>query len=105
MTSILRSLTPINPAPRDYVVPAFPSLYWPFPLRSGQANYLYHATDIWRFTVLWTLLFYGAVHLSVAVYAMIIGRKNWKVIWIVPIVYVVIGGTEAIIAGSIVGGL
>ncbi|TID14545.1 integral membrane protein [Venturia nashicola] len=105
MSSILRSLTPVNPAPRDYVVPPFPGLYWPFPLRSGRASYLYHATDIWRFTVLWTLLFYGAVHLSAAGYAMIIGRKNWKVIWIVPVVYVLIGGTEAVIAGSIVGGL
>jgi hypothetical protein len=105
MSQILNSLTPANPAPRDYVVPPFPALYWPFPLNSGQASYLYHATDIWRFTVIWTLIFYGAVHFAAAGYAVIIGRKNWKVIWIVPVVYAVVGGTEAVLAGSIVGGL
>ncbi|KAF2423094.1 integral membrane protein [Tothia fuscella] len=99
------SLTPSNPAPLDYVTPSFPSLYWPFPVSGPQATYLYHATDIWRFTVLWTLLFYAAVHLAAAGYAIIVQWKNWKVIWIVPVVYVVIGGIEAFLAGSVVGGL
>jgi hypothetical protein len=89
----------------DYVTPSFPSLYWPFPIRGGQDSYLYDTTDIWRFTVLWTLLFYAAVHLAVASYAMVIQWKNWKVIWTVPLVYAVIGGSEAFIAGSITGGL
>jgi hypothetical protein len=89
----------------DYVTPAFPSLYWPFPIRGGQASYLYNTTDIWRFTVLWTLIFYAAVHMSVAAYAVLIQWRNWKVIWIVPLVYAVIGGSIAFVAGSITGGL
>jgi len=31
--------------------------------------------------------------------------KNWKMIWIAPLVFAVIGGIEAFIAGSVVGGL
>jgi len=31
--------------------------------------------------------------------------RSWKIIWIVPIIYTVIGGTEAVIAGNITGGL
>jgi Putative transmembrane protein 170 len=105
-SSFLRSLTPSNPAtPLDYVTPPFPSLYWPFPIKGGQANYLYHSTDIWRFTVVWTLLFFGAVHVAASGYAMVVQPKNWKVIWIAPLVFAVIGGIEAFIAGSVVGGL
>ncbi|KIW02414.1 uncharacterized protein PV09_06232 [Verruconis gallopava] len=103
--SFFTNLAPTNPAPLDYVTPSFPSLYWPFPISGIQANYLYDTTAIWRFTVLWTLLFYAAVHLVAAAYAMVIQRKNWKVIWIVPLVYAVMGGSEAFIAGSITGGL
>lgn len=36
---------------------------------------------------------------------MIVQWRNWKVIWIVPIVFGLISGLEATIAGSIVGGL
>jgi paraquat-inducible protein B len=38
-------------------------------------------------------------------YAVIVQWKSWKIIWIVPILYAVIGGIEAVIAGSVVGGL
>lgn len=92
-------------APPDYVTPAFPSLYWPIPLKKSKPYYLYDPTDIWRFTVVWTLLFYGAVHLVVAGWTCVIQWRNWKVIWLVPVIYVVIGGLEAIVAGSVVGGL
>ncbi|KAF1809177.1 hypothetical protein P152DRAFT_171866 [Eremomyces bilateralis CBS 781.70] len=98
-----------NPAPPGYVTPSFPSLYWPFPgLGSNQGAesfYLYHTQDIWRFTLLWTILFYAAVHLATSGYAVLVQLKNWKVVWVVPVVYFVVGGIEAFIAGSIVGGL
>jgi hypothetical protein len=80
-------------------------LYWPLPLRAAQPYYLYNPTDIWRFTTVWTLLFFGAVHLVVAFWACVVQWRNWKLIWITPIVYAVIGGLEALIAGSVVGGL
>jgi hypothetical protein len=107
-SNLFNSLTPENPTPPDYVTPSFPSLYWPFPIRNGystHASYLYHATDIWRFTVIWTLLFFGAVHVTASGYAVTMLWRNWKVIWAVPAVYVVIAGIEAFLAGSMVGGL
>lgn len=94
-----------NAAPSDYETPPFPSLYWPFPVRGHQAYYLYDPGDVWRFTLLWTLIFYGAVHVATSGYAIAVQWRNWKVIWIIPVIFCVIGGIEAVIAGSIVGGL
>lgn len=91
--------------PPDYVVPSFPSLYWPIPVAGPQAYFLYHAYDVWRFTTIWHLVFFGAVHIATSGYAVVIQWKSWKVIWIVPLVYVLMGGIEAVAAGGVVGGL
>lgn len=91
--------------PPDYVAPSFPSLYFPFPVGGDQAHWLYNTYDIWYFTVAWHLIFFGAVHVVTSAYACLMQYKSWKVIWIVPVIYAIIGGIEAIIAGSIVGGL
>jgi Putative transmembrane protein 170 len=35
-----------------------------------------------------------------------LGRRNWKIgAWVVPVVYTVVASLEAIVAGSVVGGL
>ncbi|KAF2112598.1 hypothetical protein BDV96DRAFT_579993 [Lophiotrema nucula] len=91
--------------PLGYVTPDFPSLYWPLPISQSQPFYLYHPYDIWRFTLIWTLLFFGTLHMVVALWACIVQWRNWKLIWIVPIFYAAMAGIEAVIAGSIVGGL
>jgi len=75
------------------------------PINSAQPHYLYRPGDIWRFTTVWTLLFFGTIHLIVAAWACIIQWRSWKLIWITPVLYAVIGGIEGLIAGSIVGGL
>jgi len=106
--NIINNLSPQNPPPADYVTPPFPSLYWPFPLQNGysvNAYYLYHTTDIWRFTVIWTLLFFGAVHVAASGYAVAMLRRSWKLVWVVPVLYVVLAGIEAFLSGSMVGGL
>lgn len=95
----------ISPKPQDYVTPGFPSLYWPFPITGDQASYLYNASDIWRFTLYWTLIPYAAMHLAASAYAVIIQWRNWKIIWITPFIFAAGGGAEAFIAGSCVGGL
>ncbi|KAJ5542935.1 hypothetical protein N7535_005357 [Penicillium sp. DV-2018c] len=92
-----------NRVPINYEVPPFPSLYDPIPSHHHRAHYLYHTTDIWRFTVLWTLILYAATHFTVAACAVLTNIRNWKVIWIVPLVYGSIAGVEALLAGSIVG--
>jgi hypothetical protein len=98
----------LNTPPENYTTPPFPSLYWPFPLQDGysvNAYYLYRTTDIWRFTVIWTLLFFGAVHMAASGYAVAMLRRSWQLAWIIPVLYAVIAGIEAFLAGSMVGGL
>jgi hypothetical protein len=92
-----------NITPLDYTVPSFPSLYWPINARSGESFYLYGLTDIWRFTLYWTFLSYAAIYLATSLYAVAMQPKNWRLVWIVPIVYAVMGAIEALMAGSLVG--
>lgn len=65
--------------------------------------YLYRTGDIWRFTLFWTLLVYGAFHLAASGYAMAMQWKNWKFVWAIPVAYVIVAGIEAVLAGSVVG--
>lgn len=122
-----------NPAPPGYFTPPFPSLYWLIgPDQVVQPTYLYHAYDIWRFTLFWTIIIYEAAHLAVGFYAVAMvwwgGRhglkpakvnrkkeatrekgdggpkvKKLRVLWMVPILYGLVAGIEAVLAGSVVG--
>lgn len=107
LISYLRSTRIENPAPLDYTTPPFPSLYWPLYAKPGVPNYLYYATDIWRFTLLWTLITYGVTHIAVAVYAIVMqlgkGKNAWQYVWVIPLAYALIAGIEALMAGSFVG--
>ena len=94
---------PVTHVPPDYKTPSFPSLYWLISTTPQQPQYLYSIVDIWRFTLYWTLWIYGTCHVAVSTYALIIQWRNWKVLWIVPMIYVLIAGIEAILAGSVVG--
>ncbi|KAF7719518.1 Uncharacterized protein PECH_001511 [Penicillium ucsense] len=87
--------------PINYQTPSFPSLY--DPLQQNTAYYLYHTNDIWRFTLYWTFIFYGATHLLVAAYTVLTHFRHWSIIWLVPIVYAIIAAVEALLAGSIIG--
>lgn len=60
---------PSTTIPIDYSTPPFPGLYWPIRPDPGVAQYLYHASDIWRFTLYWTLITFGLVHSAVAFWA------------------------------------
>ncbi|TVY30707.1 Uncharacterized protein LHYA1_G000338 [Lachnellula hyalina] len=95
--------------PFDYSTPAFPSLYWPLNVKPGVANYLYYASDIWRYTLLWTLIIYAVFHGAVAGFAVLMqlgkGKHAWQHVWIIPLLYALIAGIEALLAGSIVGGM
>ncbi|KAI9853019.1 MAG: hypothetical protein M1838_002798 [Thelocarpon superellum] len=97
-----------NPAPIGYTTPPFPSLYYLSiqinPTFSPDvAKYLYYSSDIWRFTLLWTLIVYGAFHLAAGAYAVAMLWKSWKFVWVVPIIYAFVAGIEALLAGSVVG--
>lgn len=97
--------TVVDTKPLAYEPPPFPSLYWPFPVSGTQTVYLYDAYSMWRYTLFWTLICGVAVHMTAAGYAVVVQYKNWKIIWVVPIIYLLIGGFEALIAGNVVGGL
>jgi len=96
-----------NPAPLDYATPPFPSLYWPLKVKPGVANYLYYAHDIWRYTLLWTLIIFALFHLAAAAFAVFMqlgkGKSAWKYVWLIPLIYALIAGIEALLAGSFVG--
>lgn len=91
----------------DYATPPFPSLYWPYKAKPGVANYLYYAQDIWRHTLLWTLIIYAVFHLVVAAFAVLMqlgkGKSAWQYVWIIPLTYALVAGVEALLAGSITG--
>jgi len=127
--------TNIYGIPLPYATPPFPSLYWPIRANPGQAQYLYLLSDIWRFTLYWTLITIVSAHILVATWAVLmqflsahhrrkyldspVGRrlsnKNRKLlgenpitetigwVWLIPTVYMVVGGIEALLAGSLVG--
>lgn len=91
--------------PLSYSPPPFPSLYWPFPVDGAQSNYLYDARSMWKFTLYWSLICVIGVHMVTAGYACSMQYHNWKIIWVVPVIYLLVGGAEALIAGNAVGGL
>ena len=95
----------VDPRPLSYEPPEFPSLYWPFPVRGTQTVYLYDSSTIFRFILLWTLIDVIGIHLIAAIYAMLIQWRNWKLIWVTPVIFGLVGGIEALIAGSVVGGV
>lgn len=94
--------------PADYKVPEFPGLYWPpqVPVLKGSLYYLY---DIWRFTLLWTVILYAIFHVGAALIALFVqlvftGRPEyWRYLWTIPVVYAITAGAEALFAGSFVG--
>ncbi|KHN99673.1 Transmembrane protein 170 [Metarhizium album ARSEF 1941] len=96
-----------NP-PRNYRTPPFPSLNV-HTLQDHTPNRtytLYRISDAWKFTVLWTLITYIFFHLvavSVAFFSHGFNKGSWRFLWAVPIIYLLIAGLEAVIAGSIVG--
>ncbi|KAK0753196.1 hypothetical protein B0T18DRAFT_423801 [Schizothecium vesticola] len=99
-----RSQVRRDAAPPGYTTPPFPSLH--IPLQDPE-NSLYTVRDIWRFTLLWTLILFGLFHLGAAGLALLMQtgktRVNWKYLGLVPLAYGIVAGAEALMAGSIVG--
>ncbi|KAI0542237.1 integral membrane protein [Xylaria digitata] len=91
-----------NYPPTNYHVPRFPSLCWP-----PHTCAIYTVYDAWRFTLVWTLILFIGFHLSATAIALLMQvgkpRSIWKYLVAIPIVYTVVAGVEAVVAGSIVG--
>ena len=92
-----------QPVPPGYKTPPFPSLYWFINGKAHEPQYLYHMSDIWRFTLFWTIIVFELCHVAASGYAVIVQWRNWKIMWIVPLVYMITAGIEAVLAGTAVG--
>lgn len=88
--------------PDDYTTPKFPGLY-SFKQAFNSPQYLYHSRDIWRFTLFWTIIIFEGFHLAASGYAFFVQWRNWRTMWIVPLIYMAVAGVEALLAGSVVG--
>ena len=89
--------------PADYTTPPFPSIWIPAESITDDGSFLYYLGGIWRFTLLWTLIVYGTFHIIASAYAVFTQRQNLKYVWIVPGIFAVVAGVEALLAGSVVG--
>lgn len=63
--------------------------------------HLYYTDDIWRFTLYWTLILFAGFHLASGVYAFFMMPS--KLSLGIPLLFAIVGGIEATMAGSIVG--
>lgn len=89
-------------APDDYTTPPFPGLY-SFQTALTEPVYLYHSRDIWRFTLFWTIIIFEGFYLAASGYAVVVQWRNWKMMWIAPLLYMFVAGIQAVLAGSVVG--
>jgi hypothetical protein len=94
--------------PANYTTPPFPSLnvHSLFDATPEKQFTLYFIGDVWRFTVIWTLMTFALFHLGAVFIAMFTHgwkKSSWKYLWITPIVYLVVAGIEAVVSGTIVG--
>ncbi|KAL5598759.1 hypothetical protein BROUX41_003905 [Berkeleyomyces rouxiae] len=93
--------------PAGYKTPAFPALTWRvLDYSPNKQHSLYYMSDIWRFTVIWTLILFVLFHVGAALLAWIMHgskRSAWKYMCAVPLVYCAVAAAQAVIAGSVVG--
>lgn len=94
--------------PQGYRTPSFPSLNVKtlFDRTDDRQYTLYYLSDVWWYTMLWTLLIYEFFHSGAVLIAMFTHgwtKSSWKYIWIVPVSYLLIAAIQAVISGSIVG--
>ncbi|KAL7414243.1 hypothetical protein BDY24DRAFT_414459 [Mrakia frigida] len=104
VASILKTpdLTRVT-TPIDYVVPNFPSLYTPTYDQDG-AFFLYFAEDMWRFTLLWTLIVIGSIHFCCGLIAGIVFSRRHPMIAIsIPFIATAMGLLMGLISSTVVG--
>ncbi|CAI4832610.1 CPA_1a_G0057280.mRNA.1.CDS.1 [Saccharomyces cerevisiae] len=102
MFPVLRSFVTNNDIPVGYVTPKFPSLYWPINNSKYSTGFLYYISDIWKFSLYWTLIFNGAFYVTAGVYASLTHRKKAGSVWIF-VMYVLYGGLQGLTTGTVMG--
>lgn len=105
--------------PIGYTTPTFPSIYWPLGSRRSKFDllFLYFATDIWRFTVLWSVIFFTAVYTLVGVsacfnvafkgyrFGKVTNAKRSYILRsiIIAVLYILSGAAQGFLTGALVG--
>lgn len=97
-----------NSPPASYRTPRFPSLNAKtlYDTTDDKRYTLYYVLDVWRFTLVWTLILYALFHLGAVMIAFFTHgwkKSSWKYLWAVPVVYLVMAGFEAVLSGTVVG--
>ncbi|SCV04525.1 LAME_0H19130g1_1 [Lachancea meyersii CBS 8951] len=98
----MKSFITSGDIPIGYVTPKFPSLFWPINNKKYTLSYLYYITDIWKYTVYWTLILFMAFYVAAGLWASFSHRKTAGGLWIM-IVYILAGGFQALAAGTVSG--
>ncbi|KAI7872986.1 hypothetical protein BDF14DRAFT_1716332 [Spinellus fusiger] len=93
--------------------PAWPALYWPFtqgfdPLDIvADIHHSIYYLNIWRFTMIWSVLFSLIVYLPAGLWAFATLAKSrtfsWNILLWIPIVFVITGSIASFVVGSILG--
>ncbi|KAL1921905.1 uncharacterized protein VTP21DRAFT_10547 [Calcarisporiella thermophila] len=98
--------------PPNYTTPKWPSLYWPLGGKSQVA--LYYVSDIFQFTLIWTVLLISATFASAGLWAYFVflpttrSSTRWRhrlLVHAVPIAFATIGAFAGLVSGSVVGAL
>lgn len=88
--------------PVGYVTPPFPSLTFHINSPEYEDAMLYYLSDMWRFTLYWTLIFFLSFHCCAALWASLMHRKVLGGLWMLA-TYALFAGVQAVISGSLVG--
>ncbi|KAF8248621.1 hypothetical protein K440DRAFT_546868 [Wilcoxina mikolae CBS 423.85] len=86
---------------QPYQVPSFPSLYWPIDPTASTSTHLYYTHDIWRFTLMWTIILFAGFHLASGICSFVVMPS--KLSLGVPLTFAIYGCFQATMAGSVVG--
>ncbi|CAG8547801.1 6183_t:CDS:2 [Ambispora leptoticha] len=79
---------------------SWPSLFWP-PFSERYILNL-ESSDVWRFTVIWTLIFYASIYGAAGLWAWaVFYRSRWS--FMLPIIFVVVALLMGLVGGTIVG--
>ncbi|CAG8538862.1 17466_t:CDS:2, partial [Acaulospora morrowiae] len=82
------------------VVPSWPSLYWP--INNAKSYNLSHPKDIWKFTVIWSLIFFTIIYSLAGILAWSVFRKyRWS--FLIPVGFVTVALLTGLVGGTVVG--
>jgi hypothetical protein len=90
--------------PPGHQSPPFPSLYWPilsFSTPDDKPALIYRS-EVWYFTVLWTLILVCSIYVLAGLWAMF-SLRGRRLSWVVPLTFGIVGALGSLIGGTVAG--